>query len=79
MTPGAKGPGRPPIVNWTPRLIAVVAELSDRGLSNPSIVIVLELYEGIETNYQQVRRAKIRAGIQTRSKKTKIDSTNQEI
>lgn len=33
-------------VRWTMPLVAVVRRLSERGLSDPAIAVVLELYEG---------------------------------
>lgn len=49
---------------WTAHLIRVVRELSDRGLSDTAIAVVLELYEGLEgVGRQGVQGVRYRNGI----------------
>lgn len=71
--------GRTPGVPWTPRLIAVVAELTERRMSAHSIAVVLDLYENFPVSCGQVKWAQRKTGaIKPRLRKTYLDSTNQE-
>jgi len=71
--------GRNPGVLWTPRLIATVAELTERRMSAPSIAVVLELYENFPVSCGQVKWAQRKSEvIKPRLRKNKIESTNQE-
>ncbi len=55
MAEGKRGKRRSP-ARWSIRLHGVILELSERGVSDNSIVAVLAVYEGMDVTLNQVRR-----------------------
>lgn len=49
---------------WTPRLRSIITELSERGLSDPAISVVLDLYENFDVSYMAVRNFRHRCKIE---------------
>jgi hypothetical protein len=71
-------------VKWTPQVIRAVAALSERGVSDTAIVAVMELYEGIDTTPNGIKKLRHKHGIAKptsgiRSRQVRETGTNRNL